>query len=68
MSFLKKLLGDSNERETKRLMKTVQQIEALEPAMQALSDSELKAKTAELKKGMPAASLWMNCCRKPLLL
>ena len=50
MSFLKKLLGDSNEREIKRLMKTVQQIEALEPAMQALSDSELKAKTAEFKK------------------
>jgi len=48
-SLLKKLFGDSNEREIKRLMKTVQQIEALEPSMKALSDRELREKTAEFK-------------------
>ncbi|HHU48636.1 MAG: preprotein translocase subunit SecA [Caldicoprobacterales bacterium] len=47
--LLKKLFGDSNEREIKRLKNTVQQIEALESSMKALSDSELRGKTAEFK-------------------
>lgn len=49
MSLLKRILGDSNEREVKRLMKTVDIIEGLEPQMQALSDKELRAKTDEFK-------------------
>jgi preprotein translocase subunit SecA len=48
-SLIKKLFGDSNDREIKRLMKTVEQIEALEPSMKALSDKQLQAKTAEFK-------------------
>ncbi|HZK35324.1 MAG TPA: preprotein translocase subunit SecA [Bacillota bacterium] len=50
MSLLKRLLGDSNEREVKRLMKTVDKIEGLEPSTQALTDYELKAKTGEFKQ------------------
>jgi preprotein translocase subunit SecA len=49
-SLLKKLFGDSNEREIKRLMKTVEEIEALEPSIKALSDKELRGKTEEFKK------------------
>lgn len=47
--LLKKVFGDSNEKEIDRLMKTVDEIEALEPVMQKLSDDELRAKTAEFK-------------------
>jgi len=47
---LKKILGTSHEREVKRLRPRVQAINALEPAIQKLSDAELKAKTAEFKQ------------------
>ena len=47
--LIRRLLGDSNEREIKRLSKTVDQIEALEPSMKKLSDRELKEKTTEFK-------------------
>ncbi|MFO7296277.1 MAG: preprotein translocase subunit SecA, partial [Clostridia bacterium] len=50
VSLLKKLLGDSNEREIKRLEKIVDRIEALEPSVQALSDSQLREKTQEFKR------------------
>jgi preprotein translocase subunit SecA len=48
-NLIKKLLGDSNDREIKRLSKTVEQIESLEPSMKALSDKQLQAKTLEFK-------------------
>ena len=48
-NLLKKLLGDSNDREIKRLMKTVDKIESLEPSMKALSDKQLQDKTVEFK-------------------
>ncbi|BDE05506.1 protein translocase subunit SecA [Vulcanimicrobium alpinum] len=48
MAFLKTLF-DGNERELARLRKTVERVNALEPAMAALSDDELRAKTAEFK-------------------
>ena len=50
MSFLKSLLGSSNDRELKKLNKTVDQIEALEPEMKKLSDGDFPKKTEELKK------------------
>lgn len=50
MRFLEKLFGSDNDREVKRLMKQVAEIEALEPQMQALSDDALRAKTDEFKK------------------
>jgi preprotein translocase subunit SecA len=48
--MLAKIFGNKNQREIKRLNKIVTQINALESAMQALSDEELKAKTAEFRQ------------------
>ncbi|MFY9296854.1 MAG: preprotein translocase subunit SecA [Clostridiales bacterium] len=50
MGLIKRIFGDSNSRELKRIEKIVDKIEALEPAMQALSDEELQAKTPEFKE------------------
>lgn len=44
------IFGTKNERELKRLQKVVVQINKLEPDMQALSDDQLKAKTAEFRQ------------------
>ncbi len=44
------MFGTHSEREVKRIVPIVDKIEALRPAMQALSDEALKAKTAEYKK------------------
>ncbi|GAX89680.1 preprotein translocase subunit SecA [Effusibacillus lacus] len=49
MGLLKKLVGDSNEREIKRLYKVVDVINGLEPSVAALSDEQLAAKTVEFK-------------------
>ncbi|MEO4045811.1 preprotein translocase subunit SecA [Pseudomonas sp. CAU 1711] len=47
--LLKKLFGSKNEREVKRMLKTVAAINALEEQMLGLSDEQLKAKTEEFK-------------------
>jgi len=47
---LKKIMGTSHEREVKKLRPKVEAINALEPRMVALSDAELRAKTAEFKE------------------
>jgi preprotein translocase subunit SecA len=47
--ILAKVFGTAHEREMKRLMPVVLKINDMEPAMQALNDSELAAKTPELK-------------------
>ena len=47
--LLKKLFGSKNEREVKRMLKTVTAINALEEQMLGLSDEQLKAKTEEFK-------------------
>lgn len=49
LGIVKKIFGDANEREVKRLMKTVDQINDMEPTFQALSDEQLKAKTEEFR-------------------
>ena len=49
MGFLNKLFGTNMAKEIKRLEPIVQKIEALEESYKALSDSELQAKTPELK-------------------
>ncbi len=46
---LTKIFGTSNERVVKRLTPVVSEIAAFEPALQALSDEELRAKTAAFK-------------------
>src|SRR5262245_6717689 len=47
---LKKIFGTKNNRTLKRLHPNVARINALEPAMQAKSDDELRAMTAELRR------------------
>ncbi|MBU5593961.1 preprotein translocase subunit SecA [Amphibacillus sp. MSJ-3] len=50
MQGLLKRVFDGNERRLKKLQVTVDQIEALEPEYEQLSDQELRAKTDEFKK------------------
>ena len=49
MGFLEKLFGTYSEREVKRLQVIADKIEALDEAMQKLTDEELQAKTVEFK-------------------
>ncbi len=49
ISTVKKIFGTRNDRELKRMGKTVARINALEEGMQALDDAALKAKTAEFR-------------------
>src|SRR6516164_521292 len=46
---LVRLFGNSNERQIKRMRPVVARINDLEPAMQALTDEELKGKTPEFR-------------------
>jgi preprotein translocase subunit SecA len=48
--IFRSIFGTKHERDVKRMRPTVQAINALEPAMQALSDAGLAAKTDELRK------------------
>jgi preprotein translocase subunit SecA len=47
--LIKAVFGSKNERELKRMNKTVVSISAFEPEMQKLSDEQLKAKTQEFR-------------------
>ena len=49
-NLAKKILGSRNDRLLKQYRKEVSKINALEPTIQALSDTELQAKTAEFKQ------------------
>ena len=49
-AIARKLFGTTNDRFVKRLEKPVAEINALEPAVQALSDDELRARTPWLKE------------------
>jgi len=49
MSLLTQIFGSRNQRLLKQYQKTVREINALEPAMEKLSDAELQAKTPALK-------------------
>ncbi len=49
MGLMQKLFGTHSENELKRIYPIVDAVEALEPEMQKLSDSELKDKTREFK-------------------
>ena len=48
--FIAKLFGTKHERDVKRAMPVVAQVNALEPALQALDDGGLRSKTDELRK------------------
>jgi preprotein translocase subunit SecA len=53
---LKAIFGSRNDRLLKQFGKTVESINALEPAMEKLSDAELAAKTPELKQKVAAGA------------
>ena len=48
-SLIKKLMGDPRERTYKKYQWLVDEVNALEPQLEALSDADLRAKTAEFK-------------------
>src|SRR4029450_2826132 len=49
-TLLAKVVGTQNERELKRLRPIIGQVNAFEPTIQALSDEQLRAKTAEFRQ------------------
>ncbi|MBO9665057.1 preprotein translocase subunit SecA [Dokdonella sp.] len=55
-SFLTRIFGSRNERVLRQLGKTVAQINALEPKMEALSDDELRGKTDEFRQRLAAGA------------
>jgi preprotein translocase subunit SecA len=55
-SFLTRIFGSRNERVLRQLGKTVATINVLEPQYQALSDDELRAKTAEVRERLGAGA------------
>ncbi len=52
MNLLNKFFGDEHKRTIKSLEPTIKKINDLEPAMEALSDDELRGKTQEFKKSL----------------
>ena len=50
LGFLKKVFGDDNEKEIKRMQKYVDRINALESNLTNLSDASLSGKTAEFRR------------------
>jgi preprotein translocase subunit SecA len=54
--LLAKVIGTQNEREIKRLRPLVAHINSLEPAVQALSEAELRQRTADLRARVEAGA------------
>lgn len=54
--FLAKIFGSRNQRVLRRMWKVVEKINALEPEISALTDEQLKAKTAEFKQRLQEGS------------
>ena len=50
LSFLTKVFGSKNEREVKRMQPAVDRINALEPAMKAMTDEELRTQTGRFRE------------------
>lgn len=50
LGLVKKIFGDANEREVKRLLKTVEVINGLETEFEKLSDEQLQSKTVEFRE------------------
>jgi len=48
-SILKKIIGSKNDRELKRLSFLLEEVNSFEPAMQKLSDDQLRSKTGEFR-------------------
>ena len=68
MGLLQKIFGTHSENELKRIYPIVDEIEALGPQMEQLSDEELKNKTQEFKSRLKDTRHWMIFCRRRLQL
>ncbi|MEJ2458001.1 MAG: hypothetical protein P8Y58_07550, partial [Novosphingobium sp.] len=55
-AIVKTIFGSSNDRYIKSLDKIVQQINAVEPTLEAMSDEELGAQTAKFREQLAAGS------------
>ena len=55
-SLARSIFGNANDRSLKSYQRRVPEINALEPAMQALSDDELRGKTAEFRQRLDAGA------------
>lgn len=60
MGLMQKLFGTHSENELKRIYPIVDAVEALEPEMQKLSDSELKDKTREFKSRLASGEATLD--------
>src|SRR5437870_116733 len=49
-TLLKKFVGNSNDREVKKIQPLVQKVNDLEPRISSLTDEQLQSKTAEFKQ------------------
>ncbi len=58
IKMLTKVFGSRNDRTLRRMRKVVNIINGMEPAMEKLSDDELKAKTAEFARAWKKAKRW----------
>ena len=58
IKMLTKVFGSRNDRTLRRMRKVVNIINGMEPAMEKLSDDELKAKTAEFRARLEKAKCW----------
>ena len=54
LKWVSGLLGDSNEKEVRRLLPIVEQVNDLESEMQPLSDAQLRAKTDQFRSRLAA--------------
>lgn len=64
--LLKKIFGSRNERLIKQYRRKVAQINALEPKFEALTDTELQAKTEEFRQRFARVRRSTRCCLKRL--
>ena len=56
MSIAEKIFGTHSERELKRIMPIVDEIESLRPKMQSMSDAELRDNTRKFKEMLASGS------------
>ena len=65
-NFLTKIFGSRNDRLLKQYRKTVERINALEPASKSSTTTQLRAKTQEFKERVANGETLDACCPRPL--
>ena len=56
MDWIKRIIGSKNDREIKRIRPYVENVNKLEPDLQRLTDTELKAKTQQFRNRLAEAT------------